>query len=328
MLILFLYLQTSVAVTIYERRWRTFHVRQENIWSALILQLLQDNMNSVANEAEKKNADDQEILDIMNTVIDGTQMYLLLTSLYSTVGGYWAVWNKNTSNREHGISERVNKANIEKSINHWSPEKVRKAVSEINGTQKRQVQRIMEKGKAAGASNKELAAQVRNNPYMPSHASVISRVNVVSAANRGTYEAGLQSEYLQVKTWYNQGDNKVRDPAGPINFSQYTHVDVDGVTIPIDQPFLGTYGYIQYPGDPEAAFGNIVNCRCFMTVTTMIDKNGKPIPKKMPGITVIMPSDRIPGNTTSADGVTVTTPDPDITVIRPGEIRRPNTITF
>lgn len=311
-----------------ELRWRKFHIRQEGIWAALILQVLQNNMNDVADEAEKRDADAEQILDIANMVIDGTQMFLLLTSLFSTVGSAWAIIAKNSINREQRVRERVNEAAIKKAIDHWSPEKIRKSVGEINSTQKRQIQRLMEKGRAAGASNKELAQAVRQNPYMPGHASVISRVNVVAAANRGMFESGQQSEYLQAKTWYNQGDAKVRDPAGPINFSPYTHRDVDGITIPIDQPFLATHGYIMYPGDPEAAFLNTVNCRCFMTVSTMLDKNGKPIPKKMPGITVIMPDNTIPGNTTSEGGVTVTTPSPDITVIRPGDIPNRRTVTF
>lgn len=285
-------------------------------------------MNAIANEAESKNADAEQMLDIANSFIDGSQMYLLLSSLFSRVGGAWAVSAKNSINREQNITERVNEVAIKRAIDYWSPEKIRKSVSEINGTQKRQVERLMEKGRAAGASNKELAEAIRRNPYMPGHASVISRVNVVAAANRGMFEAGQQSEFLQAKTWHNQGDAKVRDPAGPINFSPYTHVDVDGITIPIDQPFLATHGYIMYPGDPEAAFLNIVNCRCFMTVAAILDKNGKPIPKRMPGITVIMPGNTMPGSTISESGVTVTNPAPDITVIRPGNIPNRPTITF
>lgn len=310
--------------------WRSFHVKQENIYMAIILELLQANMNEVAKDAIKQDADAQTILDIANTGIDASQFFLLLTSIYSTVGGMWGGMSKTYSNRQQAIRERVNQADIEKAINYWSTDKAKKSADEIVRTQNRQVAKIVEKGVAAGLSNKELATAVKNNPYILGHASVISRVNVVEGANRGSYEAGLQSEYLQVKIWHSQGDAKVRDPSGPINFSQYTHQDVDGVAIPIDQPFLGTHGYIMYPGDPDAAFENIVNCRCFMEVLAMLDKNGKPIPKKMPGISVILPSNNIPGSTSSEGGMTVTnpSPSPDITVIRPGEMRRPDTVTF
>lgn len=60
----------------------------------------------------------------------------------------------------------------------------------------------------------------------------------------------------QYKTWRTVGDNRVRD----------THVDLEGETIPLDEPFdVGGYE-MMVPRDPEVdAPEETVGCRCWLT---------------------------------------------------------------
>lgn len=289
-------------------KWRAFHIRYENIYYALILQLLQDNMNEVAKEAEKMNADDKEIIDIMNAIIDGTQLYLLLTSLFQTVGVAWASYAKNISNRDQGINERVDKKSLLSALSEWITKTTKKITIESINAQKRQVERIVDKATKEGKSNNDLPNLIRNNQYINNHALIIAQMAVLTTSNKALMEAVNQSEYLHTKTWYSQRDDRVRDPKGPINFSKYTHQDVEGVTIPTDHPFLGTHGYIMFPGDPDAEFLNTIRCRCYMSVQMPLDKNRKPIPKKMPGITVITPDRNLPPSIDSSGGITIIQP--------------------
>lgn len=288
--------------------WLAFHVRHENFYYALILQILQDNMNAVADEAEKNKAENQDIIDIMNAVITGTQMYLMLTSIFQAVAPAWATRVRNIVNREQGIREKVNKEALLKSMNGWIIDKAKKASDEAIATQKRQIRNIVEKANSENISGNPLYEAIRNNPRVKNHARIISSINVLAAANKGLYEATMQSEYMHTKTWFNRMDDRVRDPSGPINVSEYTHVDVGGVTIPIDMPFLGTHGYIMYPGDPDAHMDNIAGCRCWMVTNVVKDKSGKPVPKKMPGITVITPDRNLPPSIDSSGGITIIQP--------------------
>jgi len=57
------------------------------------------------------------------------------------------------------------------------------------------------------------------------------------------------------KTWVTMRDERVRK----------THREVDGVTIPIDEPFHVGQALLQYPRQPCEFPDEIVNCRCTLT---------------------------------------------------------------
>lgn len=58
------------------------------------------------------------------------------------------------------------------------------------------------------------------------------------------------------KTWVTMADNKVRD----------SHAEIDGETIPIDEPFLVGGSEMMFPCDESMGAGaeEIVNCRCVL----------------------------------------------------------------
>lgn len=58
------------------------------------------------------------------------------------------------------------------------------------------------------------------------------------------------------KKWLATHDERVRD----------AHAEMDGETVPIDEPFYSELGAIMYPADPNAEDpANIYNCRCTLT---------------------------------------------------------------
>lgn len=317
-------------MTAIERRWTSFHIRYENYYAALILEILQANMNMVADEADKQDADAQGIIDIANTVIDAQQMYLLLTSLYRRVGVIWGSRMIAEASRKANAIDKADVPTITRAIDHWSPEVATKRAAKIIATQKKQIANIVNRLAAAGKSNKELSTAVRDNPYIKAHSLIIGRTEVITGANKGAIEAANASQYQYVKTWHSQEDYKVRDPNNPYYRTRpkYSHQNVNGNTIAFDMPFLNTYGYIMFPGDPDAALENTINCRCFIELTMAVDEKGRLILKPKVTITVIQPSSRVPGSTITVGDVTITQPDPDITVIRPGDVPNRRTITF
>ena len=61
-------------------------------------------------------------------------------------------------------------------------------------------------------------------------------------------EQGLEIE----KTWMATDDGKARD----------SHLELDGETVPYDEPFPNE---LMYPGDPDGDPSEVYNCRCTMT---------------------------------------------------------------
>ena len=85
---------------------------------------------------------------------------------------------------------------------------------------------------------------------------VIANREVVGAQSFGFAQAAEQvpDDYDMVKIWLTQRDHRVRD----------THVELEGVKIPVDEIFSnGCY----YPGDPEGPPDEVINCRCGLIYT-------------------------------------------------------------
>ena len=76
--------------------------------------------------------------------------------------------------------------------------------------------------------------------------------------NTDEFVAAEADGYL-FKMWCTAGDNHVRD----------THTEVEGVVVPIDEPFELAGGYVQYPRDDSlgAADSEIAGCRCTVEFT-------------------------------------------------------------
>lgn len=82
-----------------------------------------------------------------------------------------------------------------------------------------------------------------------------ARTMVTSAENAGRMDQMKRAEGMGTiieKEWIATHDSRTRD----------WHRDLDGVSVPLDQPFENDFGEIRFPGDPHADPANIYNCRC------------------------------------------------------------------
>lgn len=83
-----------------------------------------------------------------------------------------------------------------------------------------------------------------------------ARTMCTTAENRGRmdeYEEAVSNGVVMEKQWMaTVGDGRTRD----------WHLTLDGVSVPVDEPFQNAQGEIMYPGDPDARPANVWNCRC------------------------------------------------------------------
>lgn len=97
-------------------------------------------------------------------------------------------------------------------------------------------------------------------------AQIIAITETTRAYGAGTTAAGLEQSRitgrLLQKRWRTEHDDRVRA----------AHRAVDGVTIPLYQPFnVGGYPML-FPGDPMGPADEVVNCRCDMVI---VDEGGR-----------------------------------------------------
>jgi len=103
----------------------------------------------------------------------------------------------------------------------------------------------------------------------------IARTETTTATNYATVLSAEQSEYVLEKTWISVQDNRTRRPPNSV----YDHLDMNGVKVDADKAFFTSGEEIQYPGDPKAKAGNVINCRCKVVFTIKEDADGLPIRK-------------------------------------------------
>ena len=85
-----------------------------------------------------------------------------------------------------------------------------------------------------------------------------ARTMVTGAENKGrqdSYERATADGIILYKEWIATNDGRTR----------HWHAELDGQTVPQDNPFSNAVGLIMFPGDPGAHPANVYNCRCSMS---------------------------------------------------------------
>ena len=113
-----------------------------------------------------------------------------------------------------------------------------------------------------GESMDKIAKRLRNVQEMNRTQAIRSaRTIVTGAENKGridSYKRAEEDGIILEKQWLAAIDSRTR----------HWHVDLNGETVAIDEPFHNEFGDIMYPGDPNAHPANVYNCRC--TLVTKI----------------------------------------------------------
>ena len=103
----------------------------------------------------------------------------------------------------------------------------------------------------------EVLLRHKEDPYFYSkdRARAIAENEANSIFNHTEYEDAIKNKHF--KTWNTIMDGRERD----------SHAEVNGITIPIDEPFQLRGGYLQYPRDDslDVSDDEIVGCRCSLT---------------------------------------------------------------
>lgn len=186
-------------------------------------------------------------------------------------------------------------------VNAYLQENIfQKVVIDIDATTREALLKAVQKGIEEGMGVDEITALVVGKNIERWQAARIVRTEVTRAANVGVMAAGETFEYEQSKEWIAVMDMRTRgtEPKDHAN-----HRALDGSVIDSGDTWVDPRNgdILRFPGDPNASAASVINCRCTAALTAKRDSNGRLIPKKKKSL---------------------------ISVIQPGEIRRPQVITI
>lgn len=132
----------------------------------------------------------------------------------------------------------------------WLSTKAFKFADEINTTTEEALRKTLEEGVKAGEAIADIEKRIADvfDIARGSRTQMIARTEVISASNKGAFEAYRQSRVVKGVEWISSRDERVRD----------LH-DIDGEVVDLDARFSNG---LKFPGDPDGSAENVINCRC------------------------------------------------------------------
>jgi HK97 family phage portal protein len=139
---------------------------------------------------------------------------------------------------------------ITSEMQSWLDKRVNLFAGEINKTTYEKLKDQFKQSFENGENRKDLIKRIENvyEGFDEKRARTIARTEVHGVTSKGTME-GYQQAGVPIKIWVTVGDKQVRD----------SHAKLDGMEVPINQPFPNR---LQFPGDPAGPADETVNCRC------------------------------------------------------------------
>ena len=165
---------------------------------------------------------------------------------------------------------------FERVINQWLQTNAGLRIVSVHQTLIESIIKVIADGYENNLSVAEITRNLQNKfGWFKAQALRIARTETTTATNLATVLAAENSEYQLQKTWISAQDNRTRRPPK----SPFDHLDMNGVTVDADRPFFVGGEELEYPGAPNGAAGNIINCRCKVVFTIKEDEDGLPIRK-------------------------------------------------
>lgn len=128
---------------------------------------------------------------------------------------------------------------------------------ELKRWNNREVQSVMMQSILMGDSIPDIAKRLAEKVGEANSYSHIraARTMTTGAENAGRLDSYKRAEEMGItmrKKWMATNDDRTRE----------AHSELDGVSVPVDEPFENEIGEIMFPGDPDADDANVYNCRC------------------------------------------------------------------
>lgn len=247
----------------------------ENRYTAQWYKLIRQQNRLVAAHLRQHGID--STLSVIEMLIPRSETEALLRQLYTDVGVKWA-------NIEYGNIEDYTKswtapvrlkrfgfnALWEGLLDLFFSANAGRKIVKITETTRAWLIDQIEKGREQELGPEQIARSMVDNKVVPlARARVISRTEVVGAANFGGMTAARQSKLKMNKRWVNARDKRVRE-----KHKDKSQGGVGGEVVPLEQPFSNG---LMHPGDPNGSAEEVIQCRCLASHRPVRDESGLPV---------------------------------------------------
>lgn len=166
-------------------------------------------------------------------------------------------------------------------LNYLQQFLIEKITFKVNNTTREKLLDVLQEGIVEGLGIEDMVSKLEDLPFTKYQAARITRTEINRAANVGTMAGVSTSEYEMNKEWIAAHDHRTR---GVSPHDHADHYHLDGKVVDMDGKFKDPRNghELSFPGDPEAAAEDVVNCRCSAAPIPKRDVNGFLVPKPQP----------------------------------------------
>ncbi len=230
----------------YWKQYIKLQQRYEKLYYPKINKALQNQVQSFIDKGMTQTA---------LTEISYVELYSILKDLYLKVGVVYAAKVNRITRKERmpmGFS-----AEIQALILRYFQTELLNTVNDITATTRDKIQAILIEAQLLGLPNTEIIKSLTALDFTKIRARLIARTESTTASNQAATFAA-QENGATTKIWISAKDNRTRRRPR----DQYDHLHMDGVEVPINEPFNVSGERMMQPGDKKASAGNVCNCRC------------------------------------------------------------------
>jgi hypothetical protein len=234
--------------------WKSFQRRRDShlVWARkTILKALSVQFKGWAKHFSEVSTP-QEML---NYEINPEPMEKAYTELYRRVGGDFALSTfRGLKSSGHYRIKTITESDYRDYIENWLRTVAADRVVGVNDVTVGKIRSVLDKAisqdMGIAETSRIMSREISGISRIRSER--IARTEIVAASNKGALVSAQATGLTLKKSWLSTRDDRTRE----------SHVDADGQTKALAEPFLVDGEQMEAPGDPSASPGLVINCRC------------------------------------------------------------------
>jgi len=265
-----LHFMTKDKVILQNERLRR---RYEKAFRPLLLEVMRDHYNLYISSLKENGV--QHVLNDNTAFIIDVRLTALIRQMYVTCGigratlTYRALQRLPRVERKRGTIG-FNAQWTDDILNYFRLNLYNKVVLPIAETTQEWIRKVLNEGIEKGWTIDQMVEEIIRKDYLDGRVERILRTEINRAINYGNQLAAKAYEFRTKKRWIAVHDSRTR----------HHHLEADGQTVEIDEPFNIGGEPMDFPGDPDASAENVINCRCVTEIVPVRSRQGRLTPKE------------------------------------------------
>jgi hypothetical protein len=262
-------------------QYRRQYVLLQNSYEKQAYRIVKKHLKVIIKNLSLSNITADNAQMTVDATFDKKHVKTMYIELYRSIGlkhGEFVVRNIDSDTKDIGLSFFANFFN--NLINTVVINTIGQRINTVRETMIGEVVKVIKdayvsEDKTVMQVRSEIVKKVNSNDFYKWQALRIARTESTTISNYATLQAGRASRLVMTKKWVSIQSERTRVTPE----DQFDHLHMNDVVLDLEELFLvnGKEGNnaVMYPGDQELGLaGNIINCRCAMTLVPKRNATG------------------------------------------------------